>query len=137
MAERGYDVHDDGAPLTVVDIELESEIAIADLLDALPDEEVEFADRGGFDTSDEEYGVVVDAIIGEEIGHGEGANLVVGRHYRAQVEDWGRRRHSRCSGGCSNVSVARTGPTASSPATATSSAPAPSGTSRCTAVTCG
>ena len=88
-AERGYDVHDDGAPLTVVDIELESEIAIADLLDALPDEEVEFADRGGFDTSDEEYGVVVDAIIGEEIGHGEGANLVVGRHYRAQVEDWG------------------------------------------------
>ena len=24
----------------------------------------------------------------DEIGHGEGANLVIGRHYRAQVEDW-------------------------------------------------
>ncbi len=89
VAERGYEVHDDETPLTVVDIELEAEVAVDDLLGALPDEVVEFADRGGFDTSDEEYGVVVDAIIDEEIGHGEGANLVVGRHYRAQVEDWG------------------------------------------------
>ncbi|MBW8751924.1 MAG: chorismate-binding protein, partial [Propionibacteriales bacterium] len=26
--------------------------------------------------------------IADEIGHGEGANLVVGRHYRAALEDW-------------------------------------------------
>jgi phenazine biosynthesis protein phzE len=89
VAERGFEVHDDGAPLTVVEIELEAEVPLADVLDALPDEAVEFDDRGGFDTSDDEYGVVVEAIIEEEIGHGEGANLVVGRHYRAQVLDWG------------------------------------------------
>ena len=29
------------------------------------------------------------AIIRDEIGQGEGANLVVGRHYRAAVADWG------------------------------------------------
>lgn len=87
-AERGFDVHDDGTPLTVVDIELETEVPLADLLGTLPDEVIEFGDRGGFDTSDEEYGVVVEAIIGDEIGNGEGANLVIGRHYRAQVEDW-------------------------------------------------
>ena len=28
-------------------------------------------------------------IIDDEIGNGEGANLVVGRHYRAKVSDWG------------------------------------------------
>lgn len=88
VRERGFEAHDDGTPLVVVDIDLETEVPLGDLLAALPHEEVTFADRGGFDTSDEEYGVVVDAIIRDEIGHGEGANLVVGRHYRAQVEDW-------------------------------------------------
>ncbi|CAN5664231.1 hypothetical protein BH10ACT10_BH10ACT10_08260 [soil metagenome] len=88
VTERGFDAHDDGTPLTVVDIELETEVPLADLLAALPREEVTFSERGGFDTTDEQYGVVVDAIIRDEIGHGEGANLVVGRHYRAQLEDW-------------------------------------------------
>ena len=65
VTERGFEAHDDGTPLTVVEIEHETEVALADLLAALPDEPVTFADRGGFDTTDEEYGVVVDAIIGE------------------------------------------------------------------------
>jgi phenazine biosynthesis protein phzE len=89
VRERGFEAHDDGTPLTVVDIDLETEVPLAELLEALPREEIGFADRGGFETDDEEYGEVVDAIISEEIGNGEGANLVVGRHYRAQVEDWG------------------------------------------------
>src|SRR3954469_24385538 len=88
VRERGFAAPDDGTPLTVVNIELGVEVPLPDLLDALPDEVVEFADRGGFETSDEEYGVVVEAIIDEEIGNGEGANLVIGRHYRARVEDW-------------------------------------------------
>src|SRR3954451_7991010 len=89
VRERGFEAHDDGTPLTVVDIELEVEIPLPDLLTALPDEPVTFSDRGGFETDDEQYGAVVDAIISDEIGNGEGANLVVGRHYRAQVADWG------------------------------------------------
>ena len=92
VAERGFEAHDDGTPLTVVDIETETEVPLADLLAALPREEVTFSDRGGFDTTDEAYGAVVEAIIRDEIGNGEGANLVVGRHYRAQVEDWGPER---------------------------------------------
>ena len=89
VRERGFEAHDDGTPLTVVDIELEAEVPLAALLESLPDEQVTFSDRGGFDTGDEEYGAVVDAIISDEIGNGEGANLVVGRHYRAHVDDWG------------------------------------------------
>ncbi|MGZ4537395.1 MAG: phenazine-specific anthranilate synthase component I, partial [Nocardioidaceae bacterium] len=92
VAERGFETHDDGTPLTVVDIATESEVPLADLLEVLPDEEVGFEDRGGFETSDDEYGAVVDRIIAEEIGNGEGANLVIGRHYRAQLADWDARK---------------------------------------------
>ncbi|MET0526019.1 MAG: phenazine-specific anthranilate synthase component I, partial [Nocardioides sp.] len=75
--ERGFAAIDDGAPLTVVDIEAEHEVSVDDLLAALPDAPIEFADRGGFATSDEDYGKVVEAIIRDEIGQGEGANLVI------------------------------------------------------------
>ncbi|MGY2876762.1 2-amino-4-deoxychorismate synthase [Marmoricola sp. URHA0025 HA25] len=89
VAERGFEVHDDGTPLAVVRIETETEVPLADLVAALPGEPVEFSDRGGFETSDEAYADMVRRIISEEIGNGEGANLVVGRHYRATLEDWG------------------------------------------------
>lgn len=88
VRERGFAAVDDGTPLTVVDIEAEHEVPVDDLLFALPDAPVEFADRGGFSTSDADYGEVVEAIIRDEIGQGEGANLVIGRHYRAVVADW-------------------------------------------------
>lgn len=88
VAERGFDVHDDGTPLAVVDIRTEVEVPLAEMLAALPDEAVDFADRGGFETGDEEYAEMVGRIISGEIGNGEGANLVVGRHYRAEVAGW-------------------------------------------------
>lgn len=89
VAERGFEAHDDGTPLVVVDVETELEFSVAEVVEAIDDVEVTFADRGGFETDDEEYGKLVDAIIRDEIGQGEGANLVVGRHYRAKVADWG------------------------------------------------
>ena len=92
VRERGFEAHDDGAPLTVVDIDTETEVSFEALLTALPDEEVVLADRGGFETDDAEYADVVRAIIADEIGQGEGANLVVGRHYRARLEGWGARQ---------------------------------------------
>ncbi|HEX4189623.1 MAG TPA: chorismate-binding protein [Marmoricola sp.] len=88
VAERGFDVHDDGTPLAVVDIIDEIEVPLAELIAALPAQDVEFTDRGGFETSDEEYAAMVERIIADEIGNGEGANLVIGRHYRAQLADW-------------------------------------------------
>lgn len=88
VAERGFEAHDDGTPLVVVDVESEEEFSVAEILDAIDDTGVEFADRGGFETDDEEYGKLVQAIITDEIGQGEGANLVIGRHYRAEVADW-------------------------------------------------
>jgi phenazine biosynthesis protein phzE len=89
VAERGFEAHDDGTPLVVVDVESELEFSVAEVVEAIDEVPVEFTDRGGFDTDDEVYGELVKAIITDEIGQGEGANLVIGRHYRAQVADWG------------------------------------------------
>ena len=89
VRERGFEAHDDGTPLVVVDVETELEFSVEEIVAAIDDTGVEFADRGGFDTDDEEYGKLVESIIHDEIGQGEGANLVIGRHYRATVADWG------------------------------------------------
>lgn len=87
--ERGFDAHQDGTPLSAIEIRHSQELPLDELLGLLPDVPVEFTDRGGFESSDEEYAGIVRQIIDDEIGQGEGANLVIGRHYRAQVADWG------------------------------------------------
>jgi len=92
VQERGFVAHQDGTPLSVIQAELRREAALADVLAALPDEPIEFADRGGFETSDDDYAALVRSVIDEEIGQGEGANLVIGRKYRATVSDWGHDR---------------------------------------------
>jgi phenazine biosynthesis protein phzE len=88
VRERGFEAHDDGTPLVVVDVDMELEFTVEEVVDAIDDSGVELADRGGFDLDDPAYAKLVEAIIGDEIGQGEGANLVVGRHYRAQVAEW-------------------------------------------------
>ncbi|OUZ07605.1 phenazine-specific anthranilate synthase component I [Aeromicrobium sp. PE09-221] len=92
VRERGFAAHQDGTPLSVIRADLLAELPLADVLEQLPDVPVEFVDRGGFDTSDEDYAEIVRQIIEGEIGVGEGANLVIGRHYRAQVAEWGHER---------------------------------------------
>jgi phenazine biosynthesis protein phzE len=89
VAERGFEAHNDGTPLVVVDIAEEHEFSVAEVIEAIDDRPIDFTDRGGFETSDAEYEKIVRQIIDEEIGQGQGANLVIARHYRATVEDWG------------------------------------------------
>src|SRR3954462_1016314 len=89
VRERGVGAHDGGTPPVVVDVETELELTVAEVIEAIDDTGIEFTDRGGFETGDEEYAKLVEAIISDEIGQGEGANLVIGRHYRATVADWG------------------------------------------------
>ena len=99
---------------------------------------IEFSDRGGFETDDEEYAKLVEAIIADEIGQGEGANLVIGRHYRAQVADWGARQGAhRASSGCCERERGAYWTFCFFTGDRYLSAPAPSGTSACTAATSG
>ncbi|MDQ3592297.1 MAG: chorismate-binding protein [Actinomycetota bacterium] len=89
VRERGFDAVDDGTPLSVVTIDDERTIGLADAYAQLPTRPPAFADRGGFDTPDTEYEHLVAAVIRDEIGNGEGANLVIGRTWRARAEQFG------------------------------------------------
>jgi phenazine biosynthesis protein phzE len=92
VQERGFVAHQDGTPLSVIRADVQREVALEDVLAGLPDLPVEFADHGGFETSDADYASLVRTVIDAEIGQGEGANLVIGRKYRATVSDWGHDR---------------------------------------------
>lgn len=89
MRERGFDVRDDGTPLSVLVAEEAYEIPLAEALAALPAHEVR-VDDGGFDVPDAEYADTVRRVIEDEIGRGEGANFVIRRTYEGRIEGFGR-----------------------------------------------
>ncbi|MEU5160375.1 anthranilate synthase family protein [Streptomyces sp. NPDC020875] len=89
IRERGFDVRDDGTPLSALVAEETYELPLDDVLDALPGHAVRVED-GGFDVSDEEYADIVARVIEDEIGGGEGANFVIRRTYTGRIPGFGR-----------------------------------------------
>ncbi len=89
VRERGFEAHDDGTPLSVLTVEHQRDVPLAEALASLPDSPVTVTDAGGFETDDDSYAKVVEAILRDEIGRGEGANLVIGRRWNAELGDWG------------------------------------------------
>ncbi|MFJ4693454.1 anthranilate synthase family protein [Streptomyces sp. NPDC088766] len=89
IRERGFDVRDDGTPLSVLIPEERYEIPLAEALEQLPAHEVR-VEGGGFDVGDEEYAEIVGRVLREEIGRGEGANFVIRRTYEGAVPGFGR-----------------------------------------------
>ncbi|WP_200304466.1 anthranilate synthase family protein [Streptomyces adelaidensis] len=89
IRERGFDVRDDGTPLSVLTPEESYELPLERALAQLPAHEVR-VEGGGFDVDDEEYGEIVGRVLREEIGRGEGANFVIRRTYEGSVPGFGR-----------------------------------------------
>ncbi|MEV0169655.1 anthranilate synthase family protein [Streptomyces sp. NPDC050803] len=90
IRERGFDVRDDGTPLSVLIPEETYEIPLARALDQLPAHDVR-VERGGFDVADEEYAEIVGRVLREEIGRGEGANFVIRRTYEGEIPGFSRK----------------------------------------------
>ncbi|MFE9630430.1 anthranilate synthase family protein [Streptomyces sp. NPDC006463] len=89
IRERGFDVRDDGTPLSVLVAEEAYEIPLAEALAVLPAHEVR-VEGGGFDVPDTEYAATVERVIRDEIGRGEGANFVIRRTYEGRIDGFGR-----------------------------------------------
>ncbi|MFI6461954.1 anthranilate synthase family protein [Streptomyces sp. NPDC050538] len=89
IRERGFDVRDDGTPLTFLTPEESYAIPLADALAQLPAHDVR-VEGGGFDVDDEAYGEIVGRVLREEIGRGEGANFVIRRTYEGEIPGYGR-----------------------------------------------
>jgi phenazine biosynthesis protein phzE len=81
ITERGFACVDDGAPLECLRVTSRT----TEPLDAFPPGPISVT-GGGFDRTDEEYGEIVERVLRDEIGHGEGANFVIHRVYRGRVE---------------------------------------------------
>jgi phenazine biosynthesis protein phzE len=81
ITERGFDCVDDGAPLECL---LVTETR-TEPLSAFPPGPLRIGE-GGFDLSDDEYATIVEDVLRDEIGHGEGANFVIHRVYTATVD---------------------------------------------------
>ncbi|RSS52085.1 anthranilate synthase family protein [Streptomyces sp. WAC01280] len=89
IRERGFDVRDDGTPLSVLVADETYELPLAEALRQLPAHDVT-VEGGRFDVSDEEYAGTVRQVIEEEIGSGEGANFVIRRTYTGEIPGFGR-----------------------------------------------
>ncbi|MDJ0383343.1 anthranilate synthase family protein [Streptomyces sp. G-G2] len=89
IRERGFDVRDDGTPLSVLVAEEAYALPLDEALAALPDHEVR-VEGGGFDVPDERYAATVERVIEDEIGRGEGANFVIRRTYEGRIPGYGR-----------------------------------------------
>lgn len=89
IRERGFDVRDDGTPLTVLTPEKTYELPLDEALQALPSHEVR-VEGGAFDVDDERYGRIVERVLTDEIGRGEGANFVIRRTYEGEIPGFGR-----------------------------------------------
>jgi len=90
IRERGFEVHEDGAPLSSLDIDIEARVPLTVIEAMASDKPLRTTGSGGFSTTDDEYAALVETIIRDEIGNGEGADLVVARDYVATVDGWDR-----------------------------------------------
>lgn len=84
VRERGFECHDDGAPLRCLVVDAHLRLPRDEAVAGLPTAPVPLEDPG-FDIPDEEYADIVRRVIADEIGRGEGANFVIRRDFTASV----------------------------------------------------
>ena len=85
VVERGFECHDDRAPLRCLVVSDHAAFSREEALASLPSTPIPLHDAG-FDVTDEDYADIVRRVIADEIGRGEGANFVIRRDFTATVD---------------------------------------------------
>ncbi|GAA1948261.1 anthranilate synthase family protein [Agromyces allii] len=84
VRERGFEAHDDGAPIRCLVVRERAVLPVAEAIELLPRHPI--AVDLDVDVSDEAYADIVRRVIQEEIGRGEGANFVIRREFVGEVD---------------------------------------------------
>ncbi|WP_448005299.1 anthranilate synthase family protein [Agromyces bauzanensis] len=85
VRERGFEAHDDGAPIRCLIVREREAVPIADAIGLLPRHPVHVDDLD-VDVADADYAATVRRVIEEEIGRGEGANFVIRREFSGTTD---------------------------------------------------
>ncbi|WP_213450428.1 anthranilate synthase family protein [Rhizomonospora bruguierae] len=87
IAERRFSCVDDGTPLVALSVTEQGSLPLSDALRLLPDVPTRLS-NGRFDVADDDYAATVREVIDLQIGTGEGANFVIKRTYRADIDGY-------------------------------------------------
>ncbi|MDP9825432.1 anthranilate synthase family protein [Kineosporia succinea] len=85
IAERGFDVVDDGTPILVLQVTERIGVNLDELVAALPDGPHSFRETG-YDVPDAAYERTVKDVLSQEIAGGEGSNFVIHRSLTGRIE---------------------------------------------------
>ncbi|OKI05193.1 anthranilate synthase [Streptomyces sp. CB02923] len=88
IRERGFDARDDGTPLAVLRPHEAYELPLDEVLAQLPAHAVR-VEGGAFDVGDDAYAGIVERVLRDEIGTGEGANFVIRRTFQGDLPGFG------------------------------------------------
>ncbi|MEV1130375.1 anthranilate synthase family protein [Agromyces sp. NPDC049794] len=85
VRERGFEAHDDGAPIRCLVVRERESVPLAEAIDLLPRHPT-VVDDLDVDVSDADYAATVRRVIDDEIGRGEGANFVIRREFTGTTD---------------------------------------------------
>lgn len=87
VRERGFPAHGQETPLSYLVVHTHVRVSVEDFLAAFPAAPVQCG-PASYDLDDQAYAQLVQRVVTEEIGNGEGANFVVRRTLSTQIADW-------------------------------------------------
>lgn len=88
IRERGYSAIDEGEEILSINITEQFEVDVEDLKQLLPTDSISLSAEIQYDTTEEQYFDIIEQIIENEIGNGEGANFVIPRNGNTQLNDF-------------------------------------------------
>ncbi len=88
IKEKGYDCLDDGEKIRTILIDAQYELPVQDLLMALDDRIPVIPEGIQYDTTEGQYAEIINKIIEDEIGNGEGANFVIPRNAHGKFQNF-------------------------------------------------
>lgn len=87
LREKKFDVRNDNVPLLAMSVSERIKMTVSEFVDYVPPKSVEVS-NGRFDLEDEQYTKIVQKVVNEYIGRGEGSNIVMYRNYKLRIDNF-------------------------------------------------